>query len=996
MESIKDRSTLNWTTDDRRRTTRRGGVMMALLLAVGLFSVSAFAQTNGTMQTRLNTLPRGAVFLADQSAAGGHWWVSDQANGICELTPSGGQPPFALTSCNGNVKSGGQITVGTPAASLGLAAGSKFLYVADHATTSTVVVRFVFSPSGNGSLGASTKINVPNVTSVGGGAGGGRSVAVALTDHNGPAANGGAKDLYVGFIKSGDIMRIDGIDAVAMTNLNPPVAKVASTSDGKGINQLLFFGLDLYVAEIGGGGMSVINDPSGLTRAACTALSNCAAVPLGSIPSALPGGLATDWVSGTPTTGKFIYVGDSQRAVQNSVKRYDPATGIATVYSLNISPSYTSPDGNGVLTTWTTYILPGAIGYNNGELLVGDDSQFLAATPALQQGHFWKVPRPALVRTPVVTSVAPISGTSLGGTRITVSGNDLATYDNVTGAVTILPSIAFGANAGTAVACANAVAPPPNPTPGTCTVTSPAGSGVVDVRVTVSGQTSAIAQPADQYQYIPPPTNAITVTSVAPARGVTGGGTLVTITGANLAAYDIAGNVTSLPSIAFGANGASNVACQPTAAPVVLPVSSICTAISPAGAAGVVEVQATRIPAGTSPLNPPADQFTYVAPVASLYSWGVTAPKGGATWLPGALGGHFWSSDHAQGFCRQDLDSTAGAFTVAGNTLHAMNLAACGDDLVGSAGQGVYDPSLVPGTTFHYVYVPDNAVKSTAVWRLTFDPSTESMVPDPIGGAMATAMIPLADVRTLKPNGMALGPDGNLYVSDLTDPFIRVVTNPAGDPRSQTISLVATTGDGRGANGTAGFVGNLLYISGNRATQFFDITKCPLVGGGVCGMASVPAPVGVFIAGTATDAANKFVYLSNSAGGGPASIYRYNASTDVYVAFAPGTYAADAFGIVHCTACTTGATAAPFINNGLLPPIGSPNGTVTIALTGLRPWDQTSHPTAGVPAGSFVPTAFAFAFGITTNPAGDLILTEDPTAGARAGRGSMWIVPFIP
>lgn len=37
------------------------------------------------------------------------------------------------------------------------------------------------------------------------------------------------------------------------------------------------------------------------------------------------------------------------------------------------------------------------------------------------------------------------------------------------------------------------------------------------------------------------------------------------------------------------------------------------------------------------------------------------------------------------------------------------------------------------------------------------------------------------------------------------------------------------TGDGRGANGTQGFIGNLLYISGHRATQFFDIIGIAVV-----------------------------------------------------------------------------------------------------------------------------------------------------------------------
>ena len=315
--------------------------------------------------------------------------------------------------------------------------------------------------------------------------------------------------------------------------------------------------------------------------------------------------------------------------------------------------------------------------------------------------------------------------------------------------------------------------------------------------------------------------------------------------------------------------------------------------------------------------------FTYIIPTASLFAWGITAPKGGAVWIPGALGGHWWSSDHAQGLCRQDPMSTAPAqFAIAGDPLSAINFSICASDLVGSAGQAVYDPNLVVNlatgvaTTFHYVYVPDNAVKSTAVWRLTFDPATETMVADPNGGAFATAMATLVDQRTLKPNGMALGPDGNLYVTDLVDPFVRQITNPGGDPRTQIVGVVAETGDGRGANGTQGFIGNYLYISGNRATQFFDITACPTVGntvpgpltGAPCGMASVPAPTGVFIAGTATDPVHKLVYLSNSAGGGPASILRYDASKDVYVKFAFGFYPPDAFGVVHCIACTFGTT----------------------------------------------------------------------------------------
>jgi hypothetical protein len=983
-------------------------------LAVALVGAgSAVAQTQGTMISRTNTLPRGAIFMAD--ANGGHWWVSDQALGICELMPQNvnGQPPFALQNCNGTAKSGGNLVSGpiAPAIAAGLPAGSRFLYVADNATTSKEVIRFVFNPAGNGTLTTNTQIAVPNVTSVGGGAGGGRAVGLALTPHNGLAANGGTQDLYVGYLKSGDIMLVPGIDAVALNQPNPTVAKVGNTSDGKGLNSLVMFGNDLYLGELGGFGVSRIADPSGITRVACSAAAPCTAASLSPNPSALAGGMATDWTSG-PTTGKSIYIGDSRLGgVTNNILKYDPATGITSAYSINITPAYTEPNSSGVITTWTAYVGPLGLGFNpaNGDLLVGDDPQFTAAVPVLQQGHMWKVPLAAIVKIPAVTSIAPTSGTTLGGTTVTVTGTNLATY-SATGVVTAVPTIAFGATAGTNVACANTTNPPANPPVGTCTVKSPASTGVVDIRVTLAGQTSPIVA-ADQFTFVAPPTNTVLISAIAPTSGASSGGTVVTITGQNLATYSATGAVTGLPAINFGANLATNVSCAATTnPPPAPPIPSTCTATSPAAAAAAaVDVQAT-ISAQTSAAVP-ADVFTYITPGANFFAWGITAPKGGATWLPGALGGHWWSSDHAQGLCRQDPMSTAPAqFQVPGSTINAINFASCASVLVGSAGQAVYDSRLVVDlvtglpTTFHYVYVPDNAVKSTAVWRVTFDPATETMVADPNGGAFATAMAPLADQRTLKPNGMALGPDGNLYVSDLVDPYVRVLTNPNGDTRTQAIGVVAQTGDTRGANGTQGFIGNYLYVSGNRASQFFDITVCPSVGnttdpGGLtgipCGMASVPAPVGVFIAGTITDAPHKRVYLSNSAGGGPAAIYRYDASSDVYVKFPAGFYPPDAFGVVHCTACTFGPTAVPYIQGGNLPAPGTANGTVTVALTMQRPWDQTNHSTAGIAPGLPVPTTFAFVFGLGMDPAGNLAITEDPSAGARSGRGTMWIVPFL-
>jgi len=584
-----------------------------------------------------------------------------------------------------------------------------------------------------------------------------------------------------------------------------------------------------------------------------------------------------------------------------------------------------------------------------------------------------------------ITSVAPASGDVAGGTVVTLTGVGFST--------TLPGRVAFDGLAPVNATCTSTT---------TCTATAPnhvaGGPGPVPVTITFGTKTS----PAATFTYTTTVVVGPVITNIGPLSGSNAGGTVVTINGSGLASATITVGGVAVP------------ASTCTASSCAFDTPSTTTT----GAAAIVVTDATLAP----PVSVNAGQFTYVQAAASLFGFGITAPKGGAVWLPGALGGHWWSSDHAQGFCRQDPLG-------GGSSLSAINYSVCGDDLVGSAGQGVYDPRAVTvnGQTFsnlHYVYVPDNAVKSTAVWRLTFDSNTETMVADPIDGVTtATAMIPLANVTTLKPNGMALGPlNANgvfcglagsncsaaqnaaigLYVTDLTEPNVRFITKPDGDPRQQLVSIVAATGDGRGANGTAGFIGSYLYVSGNRATQFFDVTLCPIGGITACGMASVPSPVGVFVAGTAVDPINKFVYQSNSPGGAAASLLRYDASHDVYAPFSasalPPGVVVDNNGVVHCEAnvglgnagigCLLGPKAGNYLNGGTLPGFGGPivvaTGPSPVGAT--RPWDFTNHPTAA--------TNFGFAFGLAVGPNNELVITEDPSAGVRSGRGTMWTAAY--
>jgi hypothetical protein len=91
----------------------------------------------------------------------------------------------------------------------------------------------------------------------------------------------------------------------------------------------------------------------------------------------------------------------------------------------------------------------------------------------------------------------------------------------------------------------------------------------------------------------------------------------------------------------------------------------------------------------------------------TLVASGITSPAG-LLWLDGSLGGHFWVADHVAGLCRVD------------GPLGSATLTHC-DTTVKAVGEPAYDP------VSHSVYVPDLSAKSQGVWRLTFNPTTETM-----------------------------------------------------------------------------------------------------------------------------------------------------------------------------------------------------------------------------------------------------------------------------
>ncbi len=174
------------------------------------------------------------------------------------------------------------------------------------------------------------------------------------------------------------------------------------------------------------------------------------------------------------------------------------------------------------------------------------------------------------VHTPTVSKLSTKSGPVAGHTSVTITGTEFT-------GVTAVSFGAAGALRYTVVSPTSITAEVP---PGT--------AGAVDVTVTNVAGTSAKSA-KDHFTYTP------TVEAVAPDEGSTAGGTSVTVTGTGFATASTA------TTFKFATKKATSVQCASTTS---------CTIIAPPGTASTVNVTA-QVNKATSPVNAPADDFTY-------------------------------------------------------------------------------------------------------------------------------------------------------------------------------------------------------------------------------------------------------------------------------------------------------------------------------------------------------------------------------------------------
>lgn len=200
---------------------------------------------------------------------------------------------------------------------------------------------------------------------------------------------------------------------------------------------------------------------------------------------------------------------------------------------------------------------------------------------------------------PSVSSLSVTSGPTAGGTTVTITGSNFAA----------ITAVKFGTIAATSFTVISSTS---------ITAVSPAEpTGTVDVTVQSTSGTSTTTI-ADQFTFTNP---APSISGLSTSSGPTSGGTTITISGSQLS---------SVTGVLFGSVPAASYSINS---------NGTITAVSPAEAAGTVDVQVTSSN-GTS-ARTSLDQFTFTSPAPAVSGLSTTSgPTAGGTSVT-ISGSHF-------------------------------------------------------------------------------------------------------------------------------------------------------------------------------------------------------------------------------------------------------------------------------------------------------------------------------------------------------------------
>ena len=327
--------------------------------------------------------------------------------------------------------------------------------------------------------------------------------------------------------------------------------------------------------------------------------------------------------NGVPSVASFVQLGSSGSNPAPTVSSISPTSGsgsggtAVTITGTGFLPGATVTLGGtaatGVNVASSTSITATTAAHSAGSVNVvvtNSDNQ----TGTLNNAYSYSAPNPA----PTVSSISPATGTTAGGTAVTITGTGF-----LTGA-----TVKLGGTSATGV----------NVVSGTSiTATAPAHSAG-SVSVVVTNTDSQNGTLANSYSYTNPAPN---VTSIAPHSGPAAGGTSVTITGTGF----LSGAAVSLGGTA--ATGVNVVS------------STSITATTAAHAAGAVSVVVSNSDNQNSTLS---NAYTYVAAPTVTGINPPTGPIGGGN-VATIVGTNFVS-----GATVSFGGTTATGVTVAGTT----------------------------------------------------------------------------------------------------------------------------------------------------------------------------------------------------------------------------------------------------------------------------------------------------------------------------------------
>jgi hypothetical protein len=529
---------------------------------------------------------------------------------------------------------------------------------------------------------------------------------------------------------------------------------------------------------------------------------------------------------------------------------------------------------------------------------------------------------------PSITSISPTSGSTGGGTAVTISGS------NLSGAT----AVDFGSSPATIT----------SDSASSITATTPAGSGTVGVTVTTASGTAT--SPTD-YTYVAPPPPP-TISGISPTSGSAAGGTSVTITGTNLANATV---------VDFGT----------AAATVTSDTATSVVATSPPGLGNVNVTLTTLGGTASAPV-----QFTYNIPPgfptvtlvspATGPSWGGTTVTVTGTNLLNTSGVDFGTQ---QAFFSDVTATSLTATAPAGSGTVEVTVTTPSGTSVGTvAGEFVYTTPAPTVTALSPTSGPATGGTPVTISGTNFFGATAvhfGSVSAPILSSGTTAITTLSPpgsgavaVTVTTPGGTSAGVSADTFIYAATPAPTVASVSPAGGPASGG-TVVTITGS------------NLLFLSqvdfGTQPAFFTAVTATTVQAVAPAGSGTVDVTVTTPAGTSATSAADDFAYVS---------------ATPVVTAVTPpsgpttgGTFVTiSGTNLGFATTVDFGATAAIVTSDAPTSITAlSPAGTGTVNITVTTP--------AGTSATS---AADDFAYGATPTAA-PTITAISPSSGTTAG-----------